>query len=177
MKLLYIILIALVATSLLVGCDNKEPEEKTTAEYLLETKESVEVNNTTITQEEVTSSGRTHYCTKYEVWLMEQVVQVETGGSYLGSYYETATILNRLDLGWAESIEAVCYQEGQYPACQFGWLENEVSMETARAVRDCIANNDTPIDMVYADSRHNYEGTDEMIYYCSFDGQDFYIAR
>lgn len=177
LKLLYILLTILITSSFLMACDDNKQEDMTTAQYIAEIKVRTETNPAVITLEESKLSGRTHYCTKYEIWLMEQVVQVETGGSYFGSYYETATILNRLDLGWADSIEAVCYQEGQYPACQFGWLDNEISIETAQAVRDCIANNDTPIDLVYADSRHNYEGTDEMIYYCSFDGQDFYISR
>lgn len=128
-------------------------------------------------EEDAIYEGRHHELTDYEVWLCEQVVWVETRGSYWGSYYEMATILNRLDTGWADSIEGVCYQAGQYPACQFGWLNNEIDPVTRQAVRDCIESNTTPINLVYADSRHNYNGTPSMDYYVSFDGQDFYTSK
>lgn len=176
-KILLLMFILILLSVLISSCNDKAEIETTTAEYILNTMSKMEAEPTEITSEEATLSGRTHYCTPYEIWLIEQVVQVETGGSYWGSYYETATILNRLDLGWADSIEAVCFQEGQYPACQFGWLDNMISEETSAAVRDCIANNVTPIDLVYADSRHNYDISDGMVYYCSFDGQDFYLGR
>lgn len=117
--------------------------------------------------------------------LLCQMVRIEIGeGSgndyYTACYYQTAVALNRLNQGWGSSLYEVLMQEGQfYGYGYFTWDWSCINInipDLQQAVLDCLANNTTPSNMVFADSRHLHDGTDYMSFYTEICGQDFYLS-
>lgn len=121
-----------------------------------------------------------------EFTLLCRMVRIEMGeGSgeeyYTACYLQAATALNRLSQGWASTLTEVLMQYGQY----YGWGYDTYDWENVninipdlqQAVLDCMTCNDTPENLVFADSRHNHEGTDTMDFYMEVYGQDFYLAK
>ncbi len=121
-----------------------------------------------------------------EFTLLCRMVRIEMGeGSgeeyYNACYHQAATALNRLNQGWAETLTEVLMMEGQY--FEYGyhtwdWSQININVpDLQQAVLDCMAANDTPENLVFADSRHNHEGTENMEFYAEICGQDFYLSK
>lgn len=121
-----------------------------------------------------------------EFTLLCRMVRIELGeGSgeeyYNACYLQAATALNRLEQGWAATLTEVLMQEGQFYAYGYhtwDWSQININVpDLQQAVLDCMAYNDTPENLVFADSRHNHGGTDIMEFYAEICGQDFYLSR
>ena len=121
-----------------------------------------------------------------EFTLLCRMVRIEMGeGSgeeyYNACYLQAATALNRLEQGWAATLTEVLMQEGQfygYGYHTWDWSQININVpDLQQAVLDCMAYNDTPENLVFADSRHNHEGTDIMEFYAEICGQDFYLSK
>lgn len=121
-----------------------------------------------------------------EFTLLCRMVRIEMGeGSgedyYNACYLQAATALNRLEQGWASTLTEVLMQEGQfygYGYHTWDWSQININVpDLQQAVLDCMACNDTPDNLVFADSRHNHEGTEIMEFYAEICGQDFYLSR
>lgn len=121
-----------------------------------------------------------------EFTLLCRMVRIEIGeGSgtdyYNACYLQTATALNRLEQGWAATLTEVLMQEGQFYGWGYDtwdWSQININVpDLQQAVLDCLEYNDTPENLVFADSRHNHEGTDTMDFYTEIRGQDFYLAK
>lgn len=121
-----------------------------------------------------------------EYTLLCRMVRIELGeGSgddyYQACYLQTAVALNRVAQGWGGSITEVLMQSGQFYGWGYDtWDWSQISIDCPtlqQAVSDCLAYNDTPSNLVFADSRHNHNGTDNMEFYAEICGQDFYLSR
>lgn len=115
-----------------------------------------------------------------------QMVRIELGtGSgeefYNACYLQTAVALNRIIMGWGNSIQEVLFQPGQFYGYGYecwDWSSIDYSCPALmQAVYDCLNCNSTPSNLIFADSRHNYGGTETMDYYTTLCGQDFYLAK
>ena len=118
--------------------------------------------------------------------LLCQMVRIELGeGSgeeyYNACYLQTATALNRLSQGWADTLREVLLMDGQYYGYGYhtwDWEQINIDIpDLQQAVLDCLEYNDTPTNLVFADSYHDHEGTDTKEFYAEICGQDFYLAK
>lgn len=169
------------------------------ARYLKELKTAAGEPETeeTAAEEETTTSDNSILCILDEsegtavAWddeftLLCRMVRIEMGeGSgeeyYNACYLQAATALNRLEQGWAATLTEVLMQEGQfygYGYHTWDWSQININVpDLQQAVLDCMAYNDTPENLVFADSRHNHEGTEIMEFYAEICGQDFYLSK
>ena len=121
-----------------------------------------------------------------EFTLLCQMVRIECGEGegeeyYQECYLQAAVALNRLSQGWGDTLTEVLMSPGQF----YGWGYDTYDWSTVninipdlqQAVLDCLAYNNTPENLVFADSRHNHEGTDIMNFYMEICGQDFYLSK
>lgn len=121
-----------------------------------------------------------------EIEYLYQMVCLEIGNDgdgedyYMACYLQAAVALNRIKTGWGSNLTEVLFQEGQfYGYGYYTWDWSSIAYDNPvliQAVNDCINNNTTPSNLIYADSRHNHEGTDSMSFYTEIYGQDFYLS-
>jgi hypothetical protein len=166
-----------------------EAEETTEAETETETTEAETETDNFFSSEICTPNSTEGTATEVitdDFTLLCRMVRIECGESsgdvyYQKCYLQTAVALNRLAQGWGDTLTDVLMAEGQF----YGWGYDTYDWSTIninipdlqQAVLDCLEYNDTPENLVFADSRHNHEGTDTMDFYMEIEGQDFYLSK
>ena len=114
-----------------------------------------------------------------------QMVRIEIGLGegeeyYKACYMQAAVALNRVG-SWANTLQEVLFMDGQFYGYGYDtWDWSQIGYDNPtlmQAVRDCMNYNDTPSNLVFADSWHDHGGTEFKEFYMEVYGQDFYLSR
>lgn len=114
-----------------------------------------------------------------------QMVRIEIGLGegeeyYQACYMQAAVALNRVG-SWANTLQEVLFMDGQFYGYGYDtWDWTQIGYDNPtlmQAVSDCMNYNDTPSNLVFADSWHDHEGTEIKEFYMEVYGQDFYLSK